>query len=455
MTIIDRATKTTEGRILWGALLVVFLLGLLWARSAQRGSVAEQVRSAEGRAIRASDTTVSQEVIEHGDRISFAPQKLASALDANVMTDPTVVSLRVWGTDGALLFSSVAHEPRTTRLSDEPMLASALGGATVSEVQSASPEDALAVFTPLQVGDRSEPVGAVQVNFRYPTLVAAAPKSSTWVRFFFLLALASGAMLVWSLVRGRKTPAMPALTRFTTDGAPPLKSVPSPGAPGDARDAERRDELDVTREQLRQATEAVAFLEGRVKEGTASNAALADVEAAQQRIAQLEAELGQVRAEADQAKEHAASTEQQLDQLRIERDQQVAVMQQRMREVPNGNGAPANGNEVPANADGDGERLVPASIEPPAVEEDAPEPPITQPEPIREVPSFLAELEAQAAGEGGGEGAPRMAQQPEPSGEGTSLALSPEADDLRARLARAATRKNRLGSERPPPDDSY
>ncbi len=443
MTIIDRATKTTEGRILWGALLVVFLLGLLWARSAQHGAVAEQVRAAEGRAIRASDTTVSQAVIEHGDRISFAPRQLSPALDTDVMTDPTVVSLRVWGTDGALLFSTVAHEPRTTRLSDEPMLASALGGATVSEVQSASPEDALAVFTPLQVGDRSEPVGAVQVNFRYPTLVAAAPKSSTWVRLFFLLALASGAMLVWSLVRGRKTPATPALTRFTTDGAPPLKAVPSPDAQADARDAERRDELAVTREQLRQATEAVAFLEGRVKEGAASAAAVADVEAAQQRIAQLEAELGQVRAEANQAKEHAASTEQQLDQLRIERDQQVAVMQQRLREVPNGNKAPANGN---------GERVVPASVEPGPVEEDAPEPPITQPEPIREVPSFIDELEAQAADEG--DGGSRKAQQPEPSGEGTSLALSPEADDLRARLARAATRKNRLGSERPP-DDSY
>jgi hypothetical protein len=118
-------------------------------------------------------------------------------------------------------------------------------------------------------------------------------------------------------------------------------------------------------------------------------------------------------------------------------------MQQRLREVPNGNRAPANGN---------GERVVPASVEPGPVEEDAPEPPITQPEPIREVPSFIDELEAQAADEG--DGGSRKAQQPEPSGEGTSLALSPEADDLRARLARAATRKNRLGSERPP-DDSY
>ena len=484
MKIFDRATKTNGIRTLWGVLLVVFLLGLLWARSSQHGAMAEQVRAAEGRAIRYSDTTVSEQVIEHGDRITFAPRQQNAALDASVMTDATVASVRVWGTDGAILASTVPGEMPDARLDGEPMLTSAAGGATVSKVVNTSSgthgraEDMLEVFTPLHVGDRSGPVGVVEVDFLYHDVIAAAPSSSTWTRFFFLLAFASGTMLVLSLLRGRKDAAAPKLTRFTTDDPVPLQAVPdaASGGPEPPRADELREELAVTREQLRQAAEAVEFLESRVKEGPAPSALAADVEAAQARIAELEAELGHVRAEADQAKEHAASTEQELDRLRTETDQRVAVLQQRMREVSTGNGAPAgtpvmngdgeqpvaNGNGDRAATNGNGDRAV-GAIEPVAVEPQPepqpetarrPEPsaPAPQVEPMRGVPSLIAELEAQVAEAEDDVGALK-APAPEASGEGTSLNLSPEADALRARLARTAARKKRLGSERV--DDEY
>src|SRR6185503_1411109 len=117
-------------------------------------------------------------------------------------------------------------------------------------------------FSPLRVKDQVQPVGAVQVDFLYGQLQAAAADPwDTWSRVFLVLAVVFALLFVLSIVRRPLTQEQRiiAQARDTTVAmasvAPPVSGV---------QDAALEEELQVAREQLKQASEAFAFLEAKM-----------------------------------------------------------------------------------------------------------------------------------------------------------------------------------------------
>jgi hypothetical protein len=208
-------------------------------------------------------------------------------------------------------------------------------------------------------------------------------------------------------------------------------------------DPEVDEELQAAREQLRQATEAFAFLEARMKDGSGTAAASADVEAATSRITELEFALNRAETEAALARSSAV-TQEDLDRVQHAADERVAELERRMGETSPEAAAEAEALRAKLAEAEDRAReaevaLATAQEDAAAQEEDAtPEPttPASKPEPVaKPEPSdpndLIAELEAQVA----------AAEARAKEAEDDALHLSPEANDLRARLARSAAKK--------------
>lgn len=117
-----------------------------------------------------------------------------------------------------------------------------------------------------------------------------------------LLVLTSGCavLFILSMVRHPITASERAALAVTAPAPSPISAAePMP-------DPELDEELQAAREQLRQATEAFAFLEARMKDGAGTASASADVEAATNRIAELESAQHRAEAEADGGAEDEA-----------------------------------------------------------------------------------------------------------------------------------------------------
>jgi chromosome segregation protein len=224
------------------------------------------------------------------------------------------------------------------------------------------------------------------------------------------------------------------------------------------RDPEVDEELQAAREQLRQATEAFAFLEARMKDGSGTASASADVEAATSRITELESALNRAEAEAALARSSAV-TQDDLDRVQHAADERVAELERRMSEPSPEAAAEAEALRArlteaedrareaelalaTAREDAAAEQDATAAEAAPAAPEAAtPEPapkrePVakseTAPKPEPSDPNdLIAELEAQVA----------AAEARAKEAEDEALHLSPEANDLRARLARSAAKK--------------
>ena len=452
MTIADRATRTMAARFVWGGLTLVFLLGLFLSRSSKNTALNTEIQDAQTRATAYANTTITEAatIDARAGTITFVSKEFAVRLQAEVFTDPTVARVRVWDVDGTLEASSdVTEDVGGAVAADDPSLAAAVAGSTSAQIaeepftystvgSAPTGTQLLQVFVPLRARDQVDPAGAVQVDFLYDALVAAS--ASPWATLsllFLILTVVCAVLFVVSMARRPVTAA----ERAAGATVPATVAAPVVGAEP-VRDPEVDEELQAAREQLRQATEAFAFLEARMKDGSGTAAASADVEAATSRITELESALNRAEAEAALARSSAV-TQEDLDRVQHAADERVAELERRMGETSpeaaarRGPSREAGGGRRPRPDGGGGACDRPRGRSPrsrrPLRLEPAPAPkpePVAKPEPS-DPNDLIAELEAQVA----------AAEARAKEAEDEALHLSPEANDLRARLARSAAKK--------------
>jgi len=447
MKIIDRATRGMAARFIWGGFVVLFLIGLFLARSEKTTALNTEIEDAQQRAMSYARTTVADHALidRRTGTVTFDKKGFAVAVEGDIFTDPTVARIRVWDRDGLLLASSdpseVVGQLATTK---DANFSSVIGGATHAQVvkedftfstvgSPPSPTDLLEVSTPLQTKDNVDPLGVVQIDLLYGKLEAAAAKPWTTIALACIVgAILAGILFVVAMVR---KPVRAAATHGEpTHGeatvpvaeAQPAALVAAPTS----HDRELEEELKVAREQLQQASEAFAFLEARVKDGSGSQASPADIDAAATRISELETALQRAEHDAAEARSSAVSQE-DLDQVRREADARVAELERQMHEDaakvdPELEALRAQLAEAEQRAKGAEQALSSARAHVEAAREEV----VTAPNGevsdglIEELESKVAEAEARSK-EAGEE----------------ALRVTPEANDLRARLAQAAARK--------------
>jgi hypothetical protein len=320
MKIIDRATRGMAARFIWGGLVALFLIGLFLARSQKTTALNTEIQDAQQRALAYARTTVADQAVidPRAGTLTFDKKGFDVAVEGDIFTDPTVARVRVWDREGVLLASSdpseVVGQPATAK---DANFSTVVGGATHAQVvqedftfstvgSEPKPTQLLEVFTPLQTKDNVDPLGVVQVDLLYTKLEAAAASPwSTLALACLVGAIIAGILFVVAMVR------KPARVQAVQGGAvapevaaEPVATVAEP-AP---RDLQLEEELKVAREQLQQASEAFAFLEARVKDGSGAQATAADVDAAASRISELEVALQ--RAEHDAAEARSSSVSQ-------------------------------------------------------------------------------------------------------------------------------------------------
>jgi hypothetical protein len=284
------------------------------------------------------------------------------------------------------------------------------------------------VFTPLQTKDNVDPLGVVQIDLLYGKLEAAAATPWTTISLVCIVgAIIAGLLFVVAMVRKPvRAEAAYGPTAAPEVAAPPLVAVAAP-AP---RDLELEEELKVAREQLQQASEAFAFLEARVKDGSGAQATAADIDAAASRISELEAALRRAEHDAAEARSSSVSQE-QLDEVRREADARVAELERQMHEDaakvdPELEALRAQLAETEQRAKAAEQAMASARADVDAAREEV----VTAPngevsdDLIEELEAKVAEAEARAK-----------------EAEEEALRVTPEANDLRARLAQAAARK--------------
>jgi hypothetical protein len=440
----DRLTRSTAARFLWGGLVLLCLIGLFVTRSQQTQALNAEIQSAQDRATRYANTTIADQAIvdTRAGSITFDKKDFEISTEGDVFTDPTVVRLRVWNADGKLLVSTDPADAAGQLVSSDPLLTNALNGSTAAQVVEddgysystvGAPRTTgtlLESFTPFRVKDQVDPVGAVQVDFLYPLLEdAAASPWETWTKALIALAALFAALFVLSLVL-RPIPRERRPVALSPD--PGAADVAAASVATPSVDPHLEDELQVAREQLQQASEAFAFLEAKMKDGASGHAMSVDVDAAMTRIAELEAALQRAEADAAAARDGSVSRE-DVDKIRRDADQRVAEMERLVEEASKPDPELEELRKKLADAEERATRAETAlstaraavSAARQEVEEAAPSSSV----------GLIEELEAKVA----------EAEERAREAEEEALRVTPEATDLRAKLAQAAARK-KLGS---------
>jgi hypothetical protein len=440
----DRLTRGMAARFLWGGLVLLCLIGLFVARSQKTTALNTQIQEAQDRASHYANTTVADAAIvdTRADKITFDKKGFEIATEGDVFTDPTVVRLRVWDKDGLLLASTDPSEAVGELVAADPLLTNALAGTTAAQVVEddftystvgapRTQTNLLESFTPFRVKDQVQPVGAVQVDFLYGQLQAAA--SSPWdkvSRAFLFFAVVFALLFVLSLVRRPLTPEQRVIAQAPQPAEAPAR-VSRPK--DDVQNAALEEELQVAREQLKQASEAFAFLEAKMKDGTAQ-ASSVDVDAAMARITELEAALQRAEHDAEEARTVSVSQD-DLEQVRRDADERVAELERQMKEEA---AKPDPEIEALRSKLADAERraqTAEASLASARSDVAAARQEVEAVAPEAMPMGLIEELEAKVA----------KAEARAKEAEEEALRITPEANDLRAKLAQAAARK-KLGS---------
>lgn len=410
----DRLTRSVAARFLWGGLVVLCLIGLFVARSQKTTALNTQIQDAQERATGYANTTIADLAVvdTRANTITFDKKSFEIATEGDVFTDPTIARLRVWDADGLLLASTDPSEAVGELVAADPLLTNALDGTTAAQVvrddfsystvgAPRTTSDLLESFTPFRVKDQVQPVGAVQVDFLYARLQAAA--SSPWdklSRGFLFFAVLFALLFLLSLVRRPLSREQRLIALTPNTGAVPT-TTPAPLT--DAQSAALEEELQVAREQLEQASEAFAFLEAKMKDGAEARTGAVSQD-----------DLDQVRRQAD---ERVAELERQMKEDAAKPDPEIEQLRAKLAEAESG-------------AQSAESSLSTARADVAAAKQEVEAAPATA-----ALMGLLEELEAKVA----------EAEARAKEAEEEALRITPEANDLRAKLAQAAARK-KLGS---------
>jgi hypothetical protein len=249
----------------------------------QQRAVEQQRAHARERAVTYASQVVAPPLADRsisGPIDGQASNEVASALRKEVFaTDPTVMLVRLWASDGRLMFSSNPRElPGPSQAGDVASIraASKQGG----KVTSAMSAGVLSVYAPLHVG--GQVVGAVEVDRDEATVERSI--QAPWILGRTVAAGAAGFFVLLTLVSfvrfGRRRSKRLAGKAFTDGSVEPVS--------GNASGAESRDDERVA-SKLAKAEEARKALEAELTQLRTQVATTN--ETAQRRVAQLEKAL--------------------------------------------------------------------------------------------------------------------------------------------------------------------
>jgi len=305
MRILDRFTRDRLSRYIWGGFTIVFLVGIVWAAQRQRDALGQSRLDAQARAVHYVQTTLFDNLdykTVSAPILAANYRNLIIPVQAEIFTDPAVARLRIWSPSGELLFSSAERDLiGQATAAGNPAIQDAVKGEVTSSLTrttvapkqglEGSPEQLYQTFVPLRVPDRLSIVGAAEVDQRNAVIVAGTDQP--WRNFQIFFGIGVFICAVFALLSLRKARSLV--------GAEVMDELPAPSA--ESATAERAvgisNELQETKDQLRQAVEAAAFLEGKLKEARAATAPSQDDE----RVAALELELQSARTELEAARE--------------------------------------------------------------------------------------------------------------------------------------------------------
>jgi predicted nucleic acid-binding Zn-ribbon protein len=361
MSIVDRFTRDRASRFIWGGVTLACAAVLVYAIQGERRSLSREVDAAETRARSYANEVIYNGVQMEAGEVSYLYRDLYVSVQAGIFTDPTVGLVRIWDTDGVLLFSTDDREAiGRRRVSDDTTMQSAFDGETSSRLTTeaftraattgapAPPTKLLQVFVPLRVQDRLSILGAVQVDFLYDDLAEQA--RSPWLTIEIVFAALTALFLLLTVLAfqasRRAAASVDALERAVGPARqePPLLP-PQPPALAEAPAADERvemlerqssvmrEELQAAHEQLQQAEEAYRYLEGRLRQTQDELKRFEghDPDEVDARMGELQNQLRG--AEAALAAAVADNDSGELQERVREADERAAFLQDRVREA--------------------------------------------------------------------------------------------------------------------------
>jgi hypothetical protein len=431
-----KAQRRTLSPIVTAAVALLCLGAWLFVRTAASNAEKDAVGWAS-----ADAEAVARTVRSGGGGLGVDQKAFVSTVRRAAGSDGTVARVRVWDLDSTLVASTDPSDRGGKVRPDTGVGAALRGDATTSDAEttytplgrgSAATGLLTQAYVPLRLQSRGEPAGALEVDFLRAGLLAR------WGQAIELALLAAVGLFTLVFVV--------ALARARRRHRPgPIQKVEPPAT---SRQTVRHDFR-----AARRAAEA-----GWVQapnDGPPPPTSVAELEDATAKIAELEEALQRAAEENEEVRSHAANQEQDIERLRQESSERAAALEEQvrqdepeideLREKLAAAEARATENEAllrtaheelaAAHAQvGDTRVDEPGELAADAGSEPGRDEPASEPEP-EDPTDLVAVLEARVAeAEARAESAKQEAMQ-----------LSPEASDLRVRLARTAARK-KMGS---------
>ena len=449
------------GYLVWGGLAALCLLLFMVAREQERTALTARVVAAERRALLYGDTVLQRALTARDVSTALAGttyRNLQAVVQERVFDDPLVARVRLWSPDGTLLFSTAANERRKIgrlRVNQDPAITAAAGGAVTSRLATepfarsstgdAAQTDLFETFVPLRVTDRTDVLGAVQFDqyFDAGRSAAAGPwRAVQWACAG--LAVMFGAVTLRSFRRRSEEPVL--TVPASRPAAPPPARTEEPTRRGGELEAasvtsksEHDQAIAALRAEHEETVDALKAELAATSAATSENERLTVVERrvaeaedrasdAERSVVDLEAMLAAARREAQEAADEAlarpstaASLEAQalelLEARVIAAEDRAADAERRLAELGfEGPSLRSNGHPSPPS---NGHRTDAAGADDPA-----------EYDPAEHGSEELAASDGDHGDEEGPDGTP-------------VFPITPEASELRARLARSAALKKR------------
>ena len=187
MNVIDRFTRDRVSRLVWGVLALACLAMFLVGLQGEQRAYTRQLDATTARSEAYAANVIAPVVHLKDGAPVFYYREAYTKIQAEVLAaDPTVARVRVWGTDGLLLFST-DNRQRTGVIeapNDPGVQAGSMGGTYRSIVTqtftwattgvTGDETQLLQTYTPLRLATQIQPAGAVQVDYFVDSLHAAA-----------------------------------------------------------------------------------------------------------------------------------------------------------------------------------------------------------------------------------------------------------------------------------------
>ncbi|MGZ8624344.1 MAG: hypothetical protein ACXWYQ_09310, partial [Actinomycetota bacterium] len=177
------------GYLVWGGLAALCIVLFMVTREQERAALTERVDAAERRALLYGDTVLHHALDARDVSTPLAGtayRNLQAVVQDRVFDDPLVARVRLWSPDGTLLFSTAVSERGKIgrlRVNEDPAITAAAGGAVTSRLATvpfatsggdAASTELFETFVPLRVTDRTDVLGAVQIDQYFDAVRSAA-----------------------------------------------------------------------------------------------------------------------------------------------------------------------------------------------------------------------------------------------------------------------------------------